>query len=56
MGIPKTSVKNNNAEIIDRVSRAMAGRSHEPCYFSNRWNTDDPNIPSFQSHDLVVRL
>ena len=47
MVIPKTSVKTNNAQIIDRVSRAMAGRSHEPYYFSTRWNTNGPNIPSF---------
>jgi hypothetical protein len=29
MVIPRTSEKNNNAQINDRVSRAMAGRSHE---------------------------
>jgi len=29
MVIPRTSDKNNNAQINDRVSRAMAGRSHE---------------------------
>jgi GNAT superfamily N-acetyltransferase len=31
----------------DRVSGAMAGRSHEAYYFSTRWNTNGPNIPSF---------
>jgi hypothetical protein len=47
MVIPRTSEKNNNVQINDRVSRAMAGRSHEPYYFSTRWNTHGPNIPSF---------
>jgi len=45
MVILKTSVENNRAQINDRVSRAMAGRSHEPYYFSTRWNSNGPNIP-----------
>jgi hypothetical protein len=27
--------------------KAMAGRSHEPYYFSAKWNINGPNIPSF---------
>ena len=34
-------------KLLIRVSRAMAGRSHEPYYFSTRWITNGPNIPSF---------
>jgi hypothetical protein len=36
MVIPRTSGKNNNVQINDRVSKAMVGRSHEPYYFSTR--------------------
>jgi hypothetical protein len=46
MVIPRTPEKNTNAQITDRVSRAMAGRSHEPYYFSTRWNTNVSNILS----------
>jgi hypothetical protein len=45
MVIPRASEKSNDSQINGRVSRATAGRSHEPYYFSTRWNT---NIPSFQ--------
>jgi hypothetical protein len=41
------SKKSNNSQINGSVSRAMAGRSHESYYFSTRWNTNGPNIPSF---------
>jgi hypothetical protein len=50
-GYTKNFRKNNNAQINDRVSRAMAGRSHEPYFFSTRWNTNGPNnsiVPLFQ--------
>jgi len=49
---PKTSEKNNNAQIIDRMSRA--GRSHELNYFSTRWNTNGPNIPSFHCSIIPI--
>jgi len=54
MVIPRASEKSNNSQINGSVSRAMAGRSHESYYFSTRWNTNGPNIPSF--HHSIVPL
>jgi hypothetical protein len=54
MVLPTTSGKNNNVQINDRVSRAMAGRSHEPYYFSTRWNTNGPNIPLFHCSIIPI--
>jgi hypothetical protein len=52
MVIPRTSKNNNNAQINDRVSRAMAGRSHESQCFSMRCKKDPifqySIVPSFQ--------
>jgi hypothetical protein len=56
MVIPRTFEKNNDAQINDRVSRAMAGRSHEQYYFSTRWNTNVPNIPSFHYSIIPVQF
>jgi hypothetical protein len=52
--MPRTSGKDNNAQINDRVSKAMAGRSHEPYYFSTRWKTNGPNIPSFHCSIIPI--
>jgi hypothetical protein len=54
MVIPRTSGKNNNAQTYDREAKAMAGRSHEPYYFSTRWNTGVPNIPLFHCSIIPV--
>jgi hypothetical protein len=49
---PMTTEKNNNALINDRVSRALAGRSHESLCFSMRRKKDPifqhSIVPSFQ--------
>ena len=52
--IPRTSKENNNAQINDKVSRAMTGRSHEPYYFSTKWNTNGPNVPSFHCSIIPI--
>jgi hypothetical protein len=53
MVIPRTSGENNNALINDRVSRAMAGRSHKSFFFSMRCKKDPifqySIIPSFSA-------
>jgi len=40
-------LKKNNAQFNDRVSRTMAGRSHEPYYISTRCNRNVADIPPF---------
>ena len=37
-----------------RFFRSMVCLSHEPYYFSTRWNTDGPNIPSFHCSIIPI--
>jgi hypothetical protein len=53
-GYAKNFWLNNNTQINVRGLRAMAGRSHQPYYFSTRWNTNGPNIPSF--HRSIIPI
>jgi hypothetical protein len=36
------------------VSRAMTDRSHEPYYFSTKWNTNGSNVPSFHCSIIPI--